>query len=141
LTWKHPALDNAQLQELVFHCYREFFSAADSIRKSWGAFWRAHQVARGTMIVNVLAHSLASRYAARRGLRVFRALGEPSLEFSAGIRRRTIDHVDRYIESRRQRYGFELAPLPANLELSKHDQTINRGAKLEMVPDSALMVH
>ncbi len=138
LTWRHPSLDNAQLQELVFHCYREFFSAGDSIRKSWGAFWRAHHVARGTMIVNVLAHSLASRYAARKGLRVFRALGESSLEFSAGIRRRTIDHVDQYIESRRQRFGFELAPLPANLELSESDEAINRGAKLQVIPDSAL---
>jgi radical SAM superfamily enzyme YgiQ (UPF0313 family) len=138
LTWKHPTLDNARLQELVFQCYREFFSAADSLRKSVGAFRRAHRVARSTMIVNVLAHSLASRYAARRGLRVFRALGESSLEFSAGVRRRTIDHVDQYIELRRKRFGFELAPLPANLELSEHDERINRGAKLQIVPESAL---
>jgi hypothetical protein len=138
LTWRHPTLDNADLQELVFHCYREFFSAGDAIRKSVGAFRRAHRVARSTMIVNVLAHSLASRYAARRGLRVFRALGESSLEFSAGVRRRTLDHVDDYMERRRRHFGFELAPLPKNLELSEHDEEINRGAKLKIVPESAL---
>jgi len=136
LTWEHPSLDNDQLQELVFHCYREFFTTIDSLRKGWGAIRRAHRVARSTMIVNVLAHSLASRYAARKGLRVFRALGESSLEFSAGVHRRTLDHVSDYLPLRRRTYDIELAPLPANLELSQHDEALNRNAKLRIVPES-----
>ena len=46
LTWRHPNLSGSDLQELVFHCYREFFSTYDSLRKGWGAFRRAHRVAR-----------------------------------------------------------------------------------------------
>jgi hypothetical protein len=130
LTWAHPSLSNETLQELVFHCYREFFSTIDSFRKGLAAFQRAHRVARSTMIVNVLAHSLVSRYAARKGLRVFRALGESSLELSAGVRRRTLDRVEDYLPLRRRTFGFELAPLPDSLELSAHDQEINRDAKL-----------
>lgn len=137
LTWEHPNLSNEELQELVFHCYREFFTTIDSLRKGWGAFRRAHRVARSTMIVNVLAHSLVSRYAARKGLRVFRALGESSLELSAGVGRRTLDHVSDYLPLRRKTYDIELAPLPDNLELSNHDEKLNRNAKLRIVPERA----
>ena len=56
---------------------------------------------------------------------------------SAGVRRRTLDHVSDYLPLRRQTYDIELAPLPDNLELSSHDEELNRHAKLKIVPERA----
>ena len=76
-------------------------------------------------LIDGSAHSLVSRFAARKSEH-----GEASMEFSAGVRRLTRDRVEDYLGARRARYGFELAPLPRNLTLSKHDQELNRNAKL-----------
>ena len=129
LTWTHPLLSGDQLRELMFRCYREFFSTPDALRKGLAAVARSRRGVKTVTFVNGLAHSLYSRYAARSGFRLGER-GEASMEFSAGIHRRTLDHVDQYIERRKQTFDFELAPLPRNLELSSHDQELNRNAKL-----------
>lgn len=109
----------------MFRCYREFFAVPDAVRRGLAATLRSRRGNRSTMLVGVLAHSLLSRLAARD-----RRHREASMELSAGVRRRRLDHVDDYIASRRARYGFELAPLPRNLVLSQHDEELNRTAKL-----------
>ncbi len=124
LTWKHPSMTDRQLQELVFRCYREFFAVPGALRKGLAATLRARHGNHSTMLLAVLAHSLVSRLAAQARGR------EASMAFSAGVRRRCVDHVDDYIDRRRERFGFDLAPLPRNLELSAHDEELNRRAKL-----------
>jgi hypothetical protein len=42
------------------------------------------------------------------------------------------DHVGDYLPRRRERFGYELVPLPRNLELSAADVELNRRAKLPL---------
>jgi radical SAM superfamily enzyme YgiQ (UPF0313 family) len=138
LVFRHPNLTAGELQDLVYRCYREFFSTRDSIRKGLAALRRTHAWTRGAMFTNVLAHSLLSRAVSGDLSRRIRGRGEPSLSFAGGVGRRKVDRVEAYLPLRRATYGFELAPLPDNLSLSSQDEEINRRAKLFVRPPEAV---
>ena len=130
LVWRHPSLDNAELQELVYHCYRRFYRMPHALQRGAAALRRASPVTRRAVLINVLGDSVYSRWVARRRWRRARPNRDVRADFSGGIGRVRLDHVDAYLGRRRERYGFELAPLPASLSLSEHDERLNRAAKL-----------
>ena len=130
LVFRHPKLTAEELQNLVYRCYREFFSIRDSIRKGVAALRRTQPWTRGAVGTNVLAHSMLSRAVSGELSRWIRGRGEPSLSFAGGVGRRRVDRVEAYLPLRDKAYGFDLAPLPGNLSLSSHDEEINRRAKL-----------
>jgi hypothetical protein len=138
LVFRHPHFTAATLQDLVYRCYREFFSTRDSLRRGVAAIRRARRWTRGAVRTNVLAHSLLSRAVSGNLSRLLRGRGEPSLSFAGGVGRRRLDHVDDYLPLRRETYGFDLAPLPRNLALSVHDEELNRRAKLFIEPPLAV---
>ncbi len=112
-TWRHPTLSADDLQDLLFECYRKFYSArhiAFNIRTNLPTPENSPGFGR------FLAVQLFNRYSAWRRLH----------PMSGGVGHIHRDHVTDYIQLRRQRYGFDLVPLPSSLELSPADAAFNR---------------
>jgi len=104
-TWRHPHLQNAELVDLLFRCYREFYSLPDAVAKSARWFWQKRRSPNILLKIATAAYSLLSRVAAAQRLH----------PMAGGMHRVTLDHVDDYIDLRRRLYGFDLAPLPRSL--------------------------
>jgi hypothetical protein len=106
LTWRHPCLSRERLSELLFDCYRKFFSLRHALRnvKDEVSFRSRGVLARSA---GNLAMSLFSRYCAWRRTH----------PMSGGIRRVRLDNVADFLSLRREAFGFELAPLPQSLQL------------------------
>lgn len=112
-TWRHPNLENQELTDLLYHCYRRFYSAAHILRKSiLNHFWRKKLIVLSADI----GYSLFSRFAAFKRMH----------PMAGGARKVRLDHVGDYLDLRRKHFGFELVPLPASLGLSASDQTLNQ---------------
>ena len=72
----------------------------------------------------------------RRSLGLLPAIGYPLFAHWSALRERhpmsggvgpvKLDHVSDYLALRRNRYGFDLLPLPQSLELSETDAQFNR---------------
>jgi hypothetical protein len=110
LTWRHPDLSPDRLSELLFECYRKFFSASHA----------AHHLRHSSLhnrhgsIADSLAGSMAGL---AMTLFVRFCAWQRTHPMSGGIGRVRLDRVDDYLPLRKQRYGFELAPLPRSLQL------------------------
>jgi hypothetical protein len=115
-TWRHPNLSGAELEELLFFCYRRFYSAPHILRTAVKTI--RSNVFRGLM--PCLAHPLFSRFSAAQRVH----------PMSGGIRRVRVDSFADYRELRTSLFGFEQAPLPKSLQLSKADADLNRRVKL-----------
>lgn len=112
-TFLHPSLTSAQLRDLLFECYRKFYSAAHiafNIRTNIPM----PEVSPG--FTTFLAVQLFHRFSGWRRLH----------PMSGGVGHVRRDHVTHYIDLRRRLYGFDLAPLPDSLELSPEDAAFNR---------------
>jgi len=116
LTWQHPNLSAGELNDLLYFCYRRFYSAAHLLRTAAKTF---HNCSRDR-VLEFLGHPLFSRLAGERKIH----------PMSGGIGRIFVDSVSDYRELRKKRFGYDLVPLPASLELSKADAELNRHAKL-----------
>lgn len=99
LTWRHPSLSRERLSELLFECYRKFFSLRHTLRnfKNEVSLRKEGAVARSA---GNLAMSMFSRYCAWRRTH----------PMSGGIKRLRLDGVDDYLALRKKSYSFELAP-------------------------------
>ena len=106
LTWRHPSLSRERLSELLFDCYRKFFSLRHALRnvKDEMAFRSRGVLARSAAN---MAMSLFSRYCAWRRTH----------PMSGGIKRVRLDGNRDFLALRTEAYGFELAPLPQSLQL------------------------
>lgn len=106
LTWRHPSLARERLSDLLFQCYRRFFSFGHSLQNV-----KDEVMLRGRGLlarsVGSLAMSMFSRYSAWRQMH----------PMSGGIRRVRLDGVDDYLRLRQRTFGFALAPLPKSLHL------------------------
>jgi hypothetical protein len=123
VTWRHPHLAPERWRELLFRCYREFYGAgavAGKVGRWLGPPWGSR---RGAALASVVGYPLQARLAAAAGAH----------PMAGGIRRVRRDRAADYLPLRRRLFGFELAPLPANLSLSPADEAINRRAKLPVV--------
>jgi hypothetical protein len=114
LTWNHPHLTRKQLVDLLFRCYRTFFSAAHALRnlrRMNSRITRSLADAAAT-----IAMSLFSRYSA----------WQHTHPMSGGVRRVRLDSAQDYLHLRRQAFGFDLAPLPQSLPLPAEEDQLNR---------------
>ena len=112
-TWKHPLFSRNQLESLLYHCYREFFSPE-----------------------HLMFQAVESLKPKRRSLGLLPGIGYPLFAHWSALRERhpmsggvghvKLDHVTDYLALRRSRYGFDLLPLPHSLELSQADAQFNR---------------
>ena len=106
LTWRHPSLSRERLSELLFYCYRKFFSLRHALRNAKNEMSFRSRGALGRSAAN-MAMSLFSRYCAWRRTH----------PMSGGIKRVRLDGVDDYLSLRQEAFGFNLAPLPQSLQL------------------------
>jgi hypothetical protein len=106
LTWRHPSLSRERLSELLFDCYRKFFSLRHALRNAKNEMSFGGGGVLGNSTANI-AMSLFSRYCAWRRTH----------PMSGGIKRVGLDGIDDYLSLRKGAYGFELAPLPQSLQL------------------------
>jgi hypothetical protein len=111
-TWRHDALGRNQLQDMLFDCYRRFYSLRHLIRFAAGR--------RRAAIATGFGLHVFSRFAAARRMH----------PMSGGIGRVFRDRWDDYRELRRKRFGFDLLPLPASLRLSPEDAALNSRARV-----------
>jgi radical SAM superfamily enzyme YgiQ (UPF0313 family) len=122
VTWRHPYLAPRRWEDLLFRCYREYCGgravAGRFLRRAL-ARWNSRT---GHALLSVAGYALQSRLAAAARLH----------PMAGGIGRVRLDRAADYAALRR-RFGFDLAPLPANLPLSAADEGINRRAKLATV--------
>jgi radical SAM superfamily enzyme YgiQ (UPF0313 family) len=115
-TWNHPNLAPRDLQDLLFYCYRRFYSASHMWKTAVHSL-RADSI--GGM-VPYLGHPLFSRFAAWRRMH----------PMSGGVSRVSGDSAGDYRELRKKQFGLEGLPLPKSLALSKADTELNRRVKI-----------
>jgi hypothetical protein len=115
-TWRHPTFRAEELQELLFSCYRRFYSTRHIFSTALQSL-RADSV--GGM-VPYLGHPLFSRFSVWKKMH----------PMSGGISRVRLDSAADYRNLRKQRFDIDQAPLPKSLELSKADADLNRRVKL-----------
>ncbi|HEY2384180.1 MAG TPA: hypothetical protein VGK48_23650, partial [Terriglobia bacterium] len=115
-TWSHPAFSASELQELLFSCYRKFYSAGH-ILKTAGRGLSANSLGG---LVPYVCHPLFSRFSAWQKMH----------PMSGGVSRVRLDSAEDYREFRRRQYGLDQIPLPNSLELSAPDAELNRRVKL-----------
>jgi len=115
-TWRHPCLSSEELDNALYSCYRRFYSLSQM----------AGFIRRNGRQRNLHLSILFSLYPAFNRYSAY-TRHHP---MSGGIRRIRLDSVSDFRHLRRERYGFDLAPLPECLELSEADSGINSRAKL-----------
>jgi hypothetical protein len=118
-TWRHPHLSAAELSALLVRCYREFYGWGDVVRKSARWFWTKRASPNVLLKIAVAAYSVLSRM----------AIAQDMHPMAGGVGRVRLDGASDYLHLRRERFGFELVPLPASLEPSETDQAANRAAR------------
>jgi hypothetical protein len=106
LTWRHPSLSRERLSELLFYCYRKFFSLRHALRNAKNEMSFRSRGALGRSVEN-MGMSLFSRYCVWRRTH----------PMSGGIKRVRLDGVDDFLSLRKQSYAFEFAPLPQSLQV------------------------
>lgn len=107
LTWHHPCFTRERMSQLLFECYRKFFSMRHALHNVH------NEVAfgiRGLMrrSAGSMAMSLFSRFCAWRRTH----------PMSGGVMRVVCDRAADFTAWRKDTFGFELAPLPRSLQLS-----------------------
>ena len=116
-TWRHPNLSSPELQNLLFECYRKFFSTGHILNT---AFRTLRHRQKNAGFVPYFGQPLFSRLSA----------GRRTHPMSGGIGRVRLDSDSDYRELRRDRFDVDLVPLPKSLTLSKADEELNRRAKI-----------
>lgn len=122
LTWNHPNLSKDELENLLFDTYKSFYSYKHAI-ESTRAY---HPKSQGSIksASTVIAGAFFHRFCA----------ANKTHPMSGGFGKTKVDHVDEYLNLRRRMYGFELAPLPENLELPEADiKTLHNYKQQELV--------
>jgi radical SAM superfamily enzyme YgiQ (UPF0313 family) len=120
VTWSHPNLSNDDLRRLLFRCYREFYRAGDVASKLVRLLRGPRDYRLFGALFAVFGFAAMSRMASARRVH----------PMAGGIARVRRDSARDYAELRRRFFGFDLAPLPMSLALSKKDEELNRRAKL-----------
>jgi hypothetical protein len=122
VTWRHPHLEPRRWTELLYRCYREFYSSRHVAARLAPLAGRRWDFRTGYSLFAVAGYAVQSRLAAASET-------HPMAGGSLRVRR---DRLTDYLPRRRRVYGFELAPLPPNLPLAAADEELNRRAKLPL---------
>jgi hypothetical protein len=120
MTWRHPTLSAANLTDLLFRCYREFYAAFDVAGKFARFAVSCRDFRRGAALFAIAGYSTQSRLASR--LRTHPMAG--------GTWRVRRDRAQDYAALRRRLFDLDLAPLPGSLALTPEDADLNRHARL-----------
>ncbi|HYV41825.1 MAG TPA: hypothetical protein VEO02_08570 [Thermoanaerobaculia bacterium] len=120
MTWRHPNLSATNLTDLLFRCYREFYTASDVAGKFARFAVNRLDFRHGAALFAIAGYSAQSRLASR--LRTHPMAG--------GTWRLRRDRAQDYAALRRRLFGLDLAPLPGSLALTPEDADLNRRAKL-----------
>jgi radical SAM superfamily enzyme YgiQ (UPF0313 family) len=106
LTWRHPSFSRERMSQLLFECYRKFFSLGHALHNVQDemTFGGRGLLAR---VSGSMAMSLFVRFCAWRRTH----------PMSGGIIRILRDNAADFIAWRKETFGFELAPLPLSLQL------------------------
>jgi hypothetical protein len=107
LTWTHPYLSAKKMAELLYRCYKEFYTEA---------------LKKGGLAEDTRNIALVFRHFAKQNIH----------PMSGGIGRIVLDNLDAYIDLRREAFEIELAPLPDSLQLSATDEKLNRNIRWRM---------
>jgi hypothetical protein len=118
-TWTHDIMSPAEIQNLLFECYRGFYSIGE-IAASARDFFRFNS--NTEIAARSVGMSIFGRYCAWKRVH----------PMSGGIGRVYRDHARDYRSLRMERYGLDLVPLPRNLELSAADAELNRRVNIAM---------
>ncbi len=121
VTWRHPHLSPDELTERLYWSYEDFYDVA-KVKQREPLWQKEHKGARSPRF-RYVSNNLLSRFMAD-------AASKRIHPMAGGMQRVKLDRVADYIESRISTFGCELAPLPKSLELSEHDEQINRQAKV-----------
>jgi hypothetical protein len=119
--WNHPNLSKRELVDLLFLCYRRFYSTPHVIATGLKALRLRSMGALGAFMA-YLGLPLFSRFEAMRRTH----------PMSGGLSRVRVDSLSDYRDLRKKRFGFEQVPLPQSLTLSKSDLELNRRVKLAL---------
>jgi len=111
--WRHPNLSAGELKNLLYFCYREFFSVPNVLCRAVKQRWFTFPSPAPAILAS---HSIFGRYTGH-------VRRQP---MSTGIHPVLLDKVADYAQIRRKTFGFDLAPLPRNLQLSKIDEESNK---------------
>jgi radical SAM superfamily enzyme YgiQ (UPF0313 family) len=110
-TWRHPNFAPERLTDLLFGCYKRFYSTSHLIRHGI-RIWKSYSRRQSLMpLLYGTGADIFSRYAALRNMH----------PMSGGIGRVFRDRAEDYRSLRKNRFGFDLVPLPASLRLSPED--------------------
>jgi radical SAM superfamily enzyme YgiQ (UPF0313 family) len=107
--WHHESLDWRLLPDLLFECYRKFYSASRLTK---------YLDRRPVKLAHSLGLHLFCRFAAFRRMH----------PMSGGIGRVYRDQASHYRHLRRKLFDIDLAPLPESLQLSEEDRMLNSRA-------------
>lgn len=117
-TWDHDIMGASELQTQMFDCYRRFYSA----KHIFGSTLRSIRNKKiFPEVIPGFGAKLFHRYSAWKRQH----------PMSGGVSRVLLDSVNDYREFRKNRFGFDLVPLPKSLELSRTDAALNARVKLE----------
>jgi radical SAM superfamily enzyme YgiQ (UPF0313 family) len=117
-TWRHPNLSGSELQDLLFACYRRFFSLRHIVAT---AVKTVHPRSVGGMMPYV-GLALFSRFSSAKRVH----------PMSGGMGPVRLDSVEDYRELRKRQYGMAQLPLPQSLRLSPADAELNRKVKIAL---------
>jgi pyruvate-formate lyase-activating enzyme len=102
-TWAHPHFAQDKLEDLLYHCYVNYYGFL---------------IRRGGLREDDLRLAVFCRYTATHRKH----------PMAGGVDPVRIDTVSDYITLRKERYDIDLAPLPSSLQLTAHDEALNRSA-------------
>jgi hypothetical protein len=114
-TWRHPNLSSAELDDLMFRCYREYFTAGHILRTAIQSM-RSRALSAG--VLPYIAHPVFTRFSVARKRH----------PMSGGIGSVSLDSAADYSHFRRSVFGLDRVPLPKSLRLSAHDVLLNSSA-------------
>jgi hypothetical protein len=118
-TWKHDVMSREEIQDLLFECYRRFYTGGKMLQAAWSS---VNPFAPTPAVVRSLGMAMFGRFSAWRRVH----------PMSGGVGRVLRDTAADYRALRRSRYDLEMAPLPRNLDLSAADAELNRRVKIAM---------
>ena len=119
-TWRHPNLSANELEELLFHCYKKFYSAKHFLKNIWKHGLYSHHRFKLRLHWEMIM-PLFMRWCAFR----------KTHPLSGGIGRLKLksDSVSDFAKLRMERFGFELIPLAQSLKLSASDLALNANVR------------
>ncbi len=119
LTWRHPCLSKQRLSDMLFECYRKFFSARHALNNLRQPANPKRKLSTADKMGS-LAMFLFVRYCTLRRTH----------PMSGGVARVRRDCTNDYLSLRKSTFGCELAPLPSSLALPAAEQLLQPERKI-----------